>query len=112
MPCAVTALSPTSKVMKDQDLLRSLEEVVAQLGIHLRYEKGDFDGGLCRVDEQQLLIANAALPTRKKIRLIARELSRLRLDEVFVVPAVRHVIEAERQSDEPLQMSPSQEERK
>jgi|YNPNPStandDraft_1061719.scaffolds.fasta_scaffold88410_3 hypothetical protein len=95
--------------MKDQELLRSLEEVVAQLGIQLRYEKGDFDGGLCRVDDQQLLIANAALPTRKKIRLIARELSRLRLDQVFMVPAVRRVIDSERQGDEPLQLSPSQE---
>ncbi|MCR4439052.1 MAG: hypothetical protein QHJ34_09030 [bacterium] len=95
--------------MKDQDLLHSLEEVVAQLGIQLRYEKGDFDGGLCRVDDQRLLIANAALPTRKKIRIIARELSRLALDQVFIVPAVRRVIEAERQDDQPLQLSPSEE---
>ncbi len=86
--------------MKDQDLLRALEELVAQLGIQLRYEKGDFDGGLCRVDDQRLLIANAALPTRKKIRLLARELGRLELDQVFVVPAVRRAIEAARQDQE------------
>lgn len=90
-------------------MLHSLEEVVAQLGIQLRYEKGDFDGGLCRVDDQRLLIANAALPTRKKIRIIARELSRLELDQVFIVPAVRRVIDAERQDDQPLQLSPSEE---
>lgn len=90
-------------------MLHSLEEVVVQLGIQLRYEKGDFDGGLCRVDDQRLLIANAALPTRKKIRIIARELSRLELDQVFIVPAVRRVIDAERQDDQPLQLSPSEE---
>ncbi|MDZ7272291.1 MAG: hypothetical protein ONB30_02540 [candidate division KSB1 bacterium] len=95
--------------MKDQDLLRSLEELVAQLGIQLRYEKGDFDGGLCRVEDQRLLIANAALPTRKKIRVLARELARLELDQVFVMPAVRRVIDAARQEQEPRPISPSEE---
>lgn len=97
------------KAMKDQDLLHSLEELVAELGIQLRYEKGDFDGGLCRVDDQRLLIANAALPTRKKIRVLARELARIELDRVFVVPAVRKVIDAARQNQEPLQLSRSEE---
>lgn len=95
--------------MKDQDLLRSLEELVAQLDIQLRYEKGDFDGGLCRLDDQRLLIVNAALPTRKKIRVLARELACLELDQVFVVPAVRRAIDAARHDQQTLHLSSTEE---
>ncbi|MFQ5627608.1 MAG: hypothetical protein ACE5I1_02515 [bacterium] len=75
------------------ETLSSLENIVSQLGIHLRYEKGDFDGGVCRINEKRLLIINQALQPQKKIAVIAEELSRFDLSGVFIVPAIRELIE-------------------
>lgn len=75
------------------ETLAALEQVVQQLDIDLRYEKGDFDGGLCRVGEKTMLIVNIALDTGRRIQLIARELAQLRLEDIYIVPATRDLIE-------------------
>ena len=79
--------------MKDSEKLSNLEEVVNQMGIMLRYEKGDFRGGFCRVGDKKMLIVNSALDLQVKISLISHELSKLDLSETYVVPAVRLLIE-------------------
>jgi hypothetical protein len=80
--------------MVEAETLSNLENIVTQLGIHLRYEKGDFQGGVCRIGDQRILIINRSLQSRQKIALIARELSQVDLSGVFMVPAVRKLIEA------------------
>lgn len=75
------------------ETLAALEQVVQQLDIELRYEKGDFDGGLCRVGEKTMLIVNVALDTGRRIQLIARELAQLRLEDIYILPATRDLIE-------------------
>jgi len=86
--------------MKEQDILLALEDVVSSLNIQLRYEKGDFSGGFCRVDDDKLIILNADYTRKKKINILSRELSRIKLDDVFIVPAIRKLIEKERQDIE------------
>lgn len=82
--------------MKEQDLLCALEEIVANLNITLRYEKGDFEGGLCRVGQDRLLIVNSLSTRKKRISLLAHELAKFTLDDIFIMPAVRKVIDNER----------------
>jgi hypothetical protein len=79
--------------MKEQEILLALEELTADLGVTLRYEKGDFEGGFCRVDDDKVIIINAGTSRKAKIGILARELGRFSLDEVFIVPAVRKIIE-------------------
>ena len=86
--------------MKEQDILLALEDVVASLNIQLRYEKGDFSGGFCRLDDDKLIILNADYTRKKKINILSRELSRIKLDDIFIVPAIRKLIEKERQNIE------------
>jgi hypothetical protein len=65
--------------MKDEEILPKLEEILGQLGVELRYEKGDFEGGICRVGEKQLLLVNKRLMLSQKVNLLARELASLDL---------------------------------
>jgi predicted transcriptional regulator len=85
--------------MKDEQLLEMIEKLAEDLSIKVRYERGDFVGGLCRVDEEQVLIVHRDLSPGRKVQVIARELSRLDLDDVYVVPALRKVIESESGAD-------------
>jgi len=81
-------------------ILRELETLCSNLGIDLRYEKGDFEGGLCRVENNQLLIINKALSDQAKIRVLARELGTLELENIYMVPALRRIIDQHLNSTE------------
>ena len=47
--------------MKQEELILELEALAAQLGITLRYDKGDFEGGYCILKAQRLLLINKRL---------------------------------------------------
>ena len=78
--------------MKDEEILPKLEEILGQLGVELRYEKGDFEGGICRVGEKQFLLVNKRLMLSQKVNLLARELAGLDLSNIYIVPAIRDLL--------------------
>ena len=82
-----------SRGIKDAQLLNDLEAIAVQLGIDVRYEKGDFEGGLCRLEENRIIIINRTLSDKHKIRMLARELGTLDLESVYIVPALRQLID-------------------
>ena len=79
--------------MKPQHILQSFENLIHNLSIDLRYEKGDFIGGLCKVGNKDVFIVNNKLPVEGKIKLLARELNRLNLERIYIRPALRNIIE-------------------
>ena len=78
--------------MNDEIILQELENICCKLGLTLRYEEGDFIGGLCRIDDEKLIIINKKLPIDKKIKLIAQEISTLNFEDIFILPAVKEII--------------------
>ncbi|OQX95660.1 hypothetical protein B6I21_04265 [candidate division KSB1 bacterium 4572_119] len=78
--------------MKNENVLQAFENLVEKLSIDLRYEKGDFSGGLCRMPEKNILIINSRLPEEQKVRLIAAELSMMELNHIYIRPALREIM--------------------
>lgn len=78
--------------MQDQEVLEQLEELVLHLGLELRWEEGEFTGGICRLRDQEIFLVNRSLPTLEKIRILCRELSQADLSRTFVLPALRERI--------------------
>ena len=78
--------------MQDQEVLEQLEELVLQLGLELRWEEGEFTGGICRLRGQKILLVNRSLPPLDKVRVLCRELSQADLSRTFVLPALRERI--------------------
>ena len=78
--------------MNDEVVLQELENIFDKLGITIRYERGNFVGGLCRLKEDKIVILNRKLPVKKKILLLSRELSRFDIEEFFILPAVKEII--------------------
>ena len=58
-----------------------------------QHEKGDFEGGLCRIENDHVIIINKALSNQAKIRVLARELGTLDLESIYIVPALRRIID-------------------
>lgn len=79
--------------MRKQDILAELEETAKRLGFRVRYEKGTFIGGDCRVRQDKMLLVNKFLPIEGKIATIARTLGRIGTESIFVTPEVRKAID-------------------
>ena len=79
--------------MDEEEILQKLEELVTNLGFKLRYEKGNFQGGGCRVGEEKMMIINNKIPNAVKISIIAAELAKLDLAEHYLIPEIRELIE-------------------
>jgi hypothetical protein len=79
--------------MNDEDILQELEGLLAKLSIEVRYEKGDFLGGLCRYGDKEQMIINKELTINQKINVLANELrAKPDLESLYIVPALREVI--------------------
>lgn len=79
--------------MRKQDILAELEEAAKKLGYRVRYEKGSFIGGDCRVRQDRILVINKFLPIEGRIATIARALGRIGVEGVFLTPQARQAIE-------------------
>lgn len=78
-----------------KQILIQLEEVVQKLGYNVRYEKGNFEGGYCIVKESHLFVINSKNEIEKKISIISRNLKQLGLDDVYIKPGIREIIDNE-----------------
>src|SRR5690349_3402526 len=83
------------KIMTNEELIEELKALASQLTIPVRFETGDFEGGLCLINDSRVLIVNRKATVPKKISTIAAALAECGLDSVYVKPAVREAIEDE-----------------
>lgn len=80
--------------MNENEILQGLEKLYADLEIELRYERGDFFGGLFRYRDRQRAVVNRDLNDSQKISILARELrGKVDLEKLYLVPVLREVIE-------------------
>lgn len=63
--------------MKKTAQLTLLEKTVKELGYSLRYEKGNFLGGECRLRENNVVVVNKFLPLEGKLYTLAQVISRI-----------------------------------
>ena len=81
--------------MKSEELIEELHSLADQLGVTVRYERGDFEGGYCVLREQRLLLINRRLGPSRKASLLAVAMQEIGLDNVYLKPVLRAYIEDE-----------------
>lgn len=78
-----------------KQVLAELEDVALRLGYKVRYEKGNFEGGYCILKESRLLVVNSRNEIERRIIIVAKSLKQIGIDDLFVKPNVREIIEKE-----------------
>jgi hypothetical protein len=78
-----------------KQMLTELEEVAERLGFKVRYEKGNFAGGYCILKESKLLVINSRNEIERRIIILSKSLKEIGIDEIFVKPNVREIIDKE-----------------
>ncbi len=81
--------------MKAEDIIEELQDVARQIGVTVRFEKGDFEGGYCVLRDQHLVLINKRLMPSRKASTLALALQNIGLETIFLKPAIRQFIEDE-----------------
>jgi hypothetical protein len=84
--------------LDDGVLLNQLEELAGKLGIEIRYgnipgEDSHRMGGLCRVQGKYVLIIHSRLTVKEKTGVITKTLKGFEMDDVFVIPVIRELLD-------------------
>ncbi|MBA7618426.1 hypothetical protein ES703_25752 [subsurface metagenome] len=84
--------------MKPKKLLQELELVAEKLGIQTVYDTFQGRGGGCRVIEDRYIVINSRLADEIKAELFLKALSELAIDEIYIKPEIRELLEKARES--------------
>ncbi len=78
--------------MKKTAQLTLLEKAIKELGYSMRYEKGNFLGGECRLKEDRVVIVNKFLPLEGKIYTLALVISKI--STTTLSPEIQKIIDS------------------
>jgi len=84
--------------VKPKKLLQELELVAEKLGIQTIYDTFEGKGGGCRVIDNRYIVINSRLADRVKAELFLKALSELSIDEIYIKPEIRELLEEARES--------------
>ncbi len=82
--------------MKADKLLEALIELGKSMGFAVRREAGTFRGGPCVLHEEKIILINRTMMPEAAAVILARALVRYDVDESFLKPAVRDILDRER----------------
>ncbi|RMF95323.1 MAG: hypothetical protein D6734_05745 [Candidatus Schekmanbacteria bacterium] len=96
--------------MKQELILEQLEELAEKLSIKVQYEdlkKAGIKlrGGSCRVEDENRIIIDKRLRINEKVEILANELSKLNLENVYIPPRIKSILGIE-ENDEAVKESP------
>ena len=76
-----------------EKLLDDLKSVASEMGVKVRFERGDFKGGYCILETSRVIVINKLSNTQRKVITLAAALKDLGIDEVYISPNIREAIE-------------------
>ncbi len=78
---------------RKNQLFIEIEELLERISIPIRYEKGNFKGGICISKNQTMFIINKKLNVDQKLKIARSELKILNLDELYIKTNLREFLE-------------------
>lgn len=90
--------------MKEEELLNLLVDLARRLEFDIRFDRGSFRDGACRLQGKKVIVLNRISPTTKKITALSRALADQPLDDVYLLPVVREAIENAKENEPQLSL--------
>jgi hypothetical protein len=76
-----------------ESILQDLKQLAQEMGAKVRFERGDFKGGYCIVREDKTIVINKLSTLQKKIMILTTALKDLGINEHFIQPKIREIID-------------------
>ena len=90
--------------MTTEKVLEELIDAAERIGLEVRNEKGNFDGGRCRIAGEEVVMLNKRDLPERRLAVLGRALKEEEMEAVYLPPAVRqalHDVWGEQEADEP-----------
>jgi hypothetical protein len=81
--------------MDQESILAELENLVVSIGMQIRYEKGDFKGGDCILNDRNIVVMNKKSKLSHKIALLSRVVGLYGGDDLYMKPLIRQIVDDE-----------------
>ena len=78
--------------MKPEKLLTLFEELAEKMDINIVQGKGDFQGGMCSLNDESYIVLNKLKPVDQRLGVLVKEFSKMNLKNIFIQPALREYI--------------------
>ena len=78
--------------MKPEKLLTLFEELAGKMDINIVQGKGDFQGGMCSLNDESYIVLNKLKPVDQRLGVLVKEFSKMNLKKIFIQPALREYI--------------------
>jgi len=83
--------------LRDEEVMKALEEVAERLSVQIHYEEMKafefrVQDGSCRVKGEPSIFIDRKRPIKEKISILARELKKFDLEDIYVPPLLREKI--------------------
>ncbi|MHC4661546.1 MAG: hypothetical protein ACYS8W_07635 [Planctomycetota bacterium] len=79
--------------MNAESLFEELTKICERMAIEVRVDKCPGDGGMFSFRGRKVMVINPRLSKTEAIWLIANELSRIDIEEIFLKPAIRELLD-------------------
>jgi hypothetical protein len=76
-----------------ENVLNDLKSLAIQMGAKVRFERGDFNGGYCIIEEKKVVVINKLSSLQKKVVILAAALKELGVDDIYLKPKLREIID-------------------
>ena len=87
-------VSPKTLTKSQQEYLKhEFEDLFERLGYSVVYGRGEFKNGACLVHEDSKIVVSLYTPDDMLLEFFTKILSRIDLSDVYVLPAIREMIE-------------------
>ena len=78
--------------MDQEKIFEELLQLLDKLSITVKYDRGNFQGGLVRYNDQNYFYMNRGAETAVKINIILTELKRLNIPEELLKPEIKNIL--------------------
>jgi hypothetical protein len=83
--------------LRDEEIMKALEELAERLSVQIHYEEMKafefrVEDGSCRVKGEPSIFIDRKRPLKEKISILARELQKFDLEDIYIPPLLRERI--------------------
>ena len=76
-----------------EEIIQDLKNLASQMGAEVRFEKGDFKGGYCLLNESKVIVVNKIANLQRKVMILSMALKELGIDKIYLTPKLREIID-------------------
>lgn len=75
-----------------ESIIQDLKLLAGELGASVRFEKGDFKGGYCILNDNKVIVVNKMANLQRKIMILSAALKELGVEKIYLTPKLREII--------------------